>query len=52
MTRACKARLCLARLCVNGYPHVLATEPVLPTVAGTAGSFFPVPGTANMLPGR
>jgi Protein of unknown function (DUF4232) len=37
---------------LKGYPHVLATEPGLPNVTGTESSFFPVPGTANMLPGQ
>lgn len=37
---------------LKGYPQVAATEPGLPAVAGTNGSFFPSPGTANMPPGQ
>ncbi len=37
---------------LKGYPHVTATEPGLPDVAGTNGSFFPTAGTANMAPGQ
>ncbi len=37
---------------LNGYPHVTATEPGLPDVTGTNGSFFPSAGTANMTPGQ
>jgi hypothetical protein len=37
---------------LNGYPQVTATEPGLPDIAGTDGSFFPGDGTANMAPGQ
>jgi hypothetical protein len=37
---------------LNGYPHVVATEPGRSDVTGTEGSFLPVPGTANMSPGQ
>lgn len=37
---------------LKGYPRVTATEPGLPAVAGTDGSFFPTAGTANMSPGQ
>jgi hypothetical protein len=37
---------------LNGYPKVTATEPGLPDVAGTDGSFFESDGTANMVPGQ
>jgi hypothetical protein len=37
---------------LKGYPQVTATEPGLPDVAGTDGSFFPSAGTANMAPGQ
>lgn len=37
---------------LDGYPHVTASEPGHPSVAGTDGSFFPTDGTANMRPGQ
>lgn len=37
---------------LKGYPHVTASEPGHPSVAGTDGSFFPTGSTENMSPGR
>jgi hypothetical protein len=37
---------------LKGYPQVTATEPGLPDIAGTDGSFFPNDGTANVAPGQ
>jgi hypothetical protein len=37
---------------LKGYPRVTATEPGLPDVTGTNGSFFPSGDTANMPPGH
>jgi hypothetical protein len=37
---------------LQGYPHVTATEPGLPEVTATDGSFFSTPGSANMRPGN
>jgi hypothetical protein len=37
---------------LKGYPQVTATEPGLPGVVGTDGSFFPSDGTANIATGE
>jgi hypothetical protein len=37
---------------LKGYPHVTATEPGLPDVAATDGSYFPNGLAANMPPGQ